>query len=146
MLRMSRKQDYAVLILTYISTRQGLDTSARTIAEQFNLSLPYISKILKELTRYEILKSERGSQGGYSLQVAPAELSLADILKALSEPFTLTRCTLEGGEGGTDCEAIGSCFIQAPMQRLNNKINDLLKSTTLADLQAMATTSTPTEN
>jgi Rrf2 family protein len=109
---------------------------------KFNLSLPYISKILKELTKSGILKGERGAHGGYSLKQSPATISIANIIQALDEPFALTQCSSkkQGGHSADACDIVSGCYIQAPMMALNKKINNLLEETTLADLQSIATT------
>jgi DNA-binding IscR family transcriptional regulator len=45
---LSRKADYALLILSYLYGRPG-SGSARAIADQFGLSKPFVANILKEL-------------------------------------------------------------------------------------------------
>ncbi|MGE4158225.1 MAG: Rrf2 family transcriptional regulator [Planctomycetota bacterium] len=136
MLRLSKKQDYAVLILTYVSTRQGLETTARHISEHFNLSLPYIALILKQLTKHRILRSERGAHGGYTLAGAPSETSLGRILEALDDPVALTECSMDGENR---CATRDGCNIIEPIRRINGRIRKVLHETTLADLLSEVT-------
>jgi len=135
MLRLSKREDYAIMILTYLSTRQGLGTSARQVAEHHRISTSFTATILKDLTKSEILKSERGSGGGYSLNILPSELTIFHVLEGISGKYALTSCVLED----SSCDVMENCSIQKPIRLLNDKIVNTLNTLTIASLQEMAT-------
>ena len=139
MLRLTKKEDYSILILTYFSTRQGLGTSARQVADHYRMSPSFTSSILKELAKSGILKSERGASGGYSLNVLPSELTVFQVLEAVSGKYALTACVFTEDGEEINCEVSSTCSIQKPVKILNDKIQSTLKSLTIADLQEMAT-------
>ena len=77
---LSRKADYALLILSFLYQRKEGGT-AHVIADQFDLSRPFVANILKELCAKGFLTSRRGVKGGYSLARDVATISLAELLE-----------------------------------------------------------------
>lgn len=59
--------------------------SVRTIAKRQNLPAPYLEKLLIEMRRAGLVRSIRGTQGGYQLGRSPAHISLGQILEAVGE-------------------------------------------------------------
>src|SRR5207237_6833739 len=79
---MSRKVDYALLILSYLDQkREG--GCAREIADRYELSKGFVANILKELCHNGFVASHRGVKGGYALRRPAAEVSLAELREAL---------------------------------------------------------------
>ena len=64
---LSRKADYALLILSFLHQRPEGE-NARAIAEKFGLSRPFVANILKELCQKGFVTSHRGVRGGYVLK------------------------------------------------------------------------------
>ena len=137
MLQLSKREDRSLLFLTFLGTREGLDTSAKMIAERFSMELPYAINILKDLTRGGLLKSKRGPHGGYSLAKATQDISVADVLEALSTPFNLTDCCRNGKDA--KCGLYENCFLVEPNRILHDKILAVLEGTTIGDFQQHAT-------
>ena len=78
---LSRKADYALLILSYLHTQET--GNAREIAAKFGLSRAFVANILKELGHKGFVTSTRGVKGGYVLQRASATITLAELLEAV---------------------------------------------------------------
>ena len=74
MLTLNRKSDYALISLSHLGRCRGTITSAREIADTYQIPLPLLMNILKQLTREGIIASARGAKGGYRLAVEPADL------------------------------------------------------------------------
>jgi FeS assembly SUF system regulator len=141
MFRLSKLTDYGIVILAELarSTRpnravsegaRSASLNARELAEQVDLPLPMVSKVLKVLTRAEILESQRGTKGGYSLARAPEELTVAEMIGALDGPLALTHCS----EGPSVCDLEATCAIKSPWLVINHVVQNALASITLADL------------
>src|SRR3981081_2214088 len=88
---LSRKTDYALLILSYLHSHAD-GGCARTIAEHFGLSRSFLANILKELCQKGFVTSHRGVKGGYGLQRPSEEINLAELLEALEDGFRLASC------------------------------------------------------
>jgi len=67
------------------------------IAERQQISLPYLEQIFIPLRRENIVKSQRGRSGGYRLAKPSDEISIAEIITAVGEPVSMTRCSSEIG-------------------------------------------------
>jgi len=129
--RLNRLTDYAVVVLTQMARRPGVLTSAQQIADQGQLPLPTVAKLLNALARADIVASHRGASGGYSLGRGTTEITVADIVQALEGPIALTACV----EGAPDpCGVSSLCPMAGNWNKVNEAIRDALASVTLADM------------
>jgi Rrf2 family cysteine metabolism transcriptional repressor len=130
---MSRKADYALLILSYLNQHKTGGT-ARAIAEQFDLSKPFVANILKELCNKDFVTSHRGVKGGYALARDAATISLAELLEAMEEGLRLTVCS-HGEETSADaCSHANTCTVKGPMAEVHQRLMGVLRGVTLAEL------------
>ncbi|MFO0935811.1 MAG: Rrf2 family transcriptional regulator [Gemmataceae bacterium] len=136
---LSRKADYALLILSYLHHRPD-GGNARAIAEAYGLSRPFIANILKELCQKGFVASHRGVKGGYAILRPIATVTLSDLLESIDEGFRLTLCSqAPNGEPVVDpCNFESSCTIKGPLAEVHRRFMDVLQTTTLADILAPA--------
>jgi Rrf2 family protein len=87
MLRMTKQADYAIVLLTRMASEPESQFNASEIAEQTGLPQPIVSKILKLLTRRELLTSHRGAKGGYRLAHTAGDITVAQIIEAVEGPL-----------------------------------------------------------
>jgi len=128
---LSRKADYALLILSHLNDHPD-GANAREIAERFELSRPFVANILKELGHNELVLSHRGVKGGYFLAKKTLTTSLAQLLEALGEGFRLTFCN-EGPEHEA-CSLETVCPVKSPLALIHRRMLDALRGVTLAEL------------
>ncbi len=132
---LSRKTDYALLILCYL--HQHADGGcARTIAESYGLSRGFVANILKELCQKGFVISQRGVNGGYFMQRSATKITLAELLEKLEDGFQLANCNSHThAEGGDDeCAILRVCPIRGPIALLHNRILETLRGLPIADL------------
>jgi len=129
---MSRKVDYAILILARLHQRQT-GACAREIADHFGLSRPFVANILKELCQHGFVASHRGIKGGYSLQVSAEQINLCELMETLDGPFHLSECTREEPVDACCCFA-AVCPVREPITEVHGRIRELLRGVTLAEL------------
>lgn len=131
MLKLSKKVEYAILALQYISEKQNKPITAKEIAE--NLSLPYdfLSKLLQTLMKKGLLASQLGVKGGYTLEKPITEISIEELMFALDERSNIVECI----DDGTCCTRTEICDIRSPIQSIQKQINQILKNTTIANLK-----------
>lgn len=138
MLRVTRQTDYAVVLLSqFVSTSTW---TARELSERTGVTSAMVSKILKLLTQAEILVSQLGVKGGYSLSRPAAEISVADIVTALEGPLAITSCSV--ASVGT-CEHENWCPCRPNWQRINDAIRGALEAVTLEDMADPGNAPTP---
>jgi Rrf2 family protein len=134
---LSRKADYALLILSYLHQHKTGGT-ARAIAEQFGLSRPFVANILKELCNKGFITSHRGVKGGYALARDANTISLADLLEAVEEGFRLTVCNNATAKAATtaedSCSHAGTCTVKGQMAEVHQRLMGVLRGVTLVEL------------
>ena len=141
---LTRKTDYALVALSRLAKeRKGENRplSARQLADEYQLPLPLLMNVLKELHRAGILSSRRGSNGGYSLVSLPENISLRHIIEVLEGPVNIALCSdaghQENEEDCPSCTIMNCCPISDPIQRLNGMLQHFLERISLADLTTL---------
>jgi Rrf2 family transcriptional regulator, cysteine metabolism repressor len=127
---LSRKADYALLILSYLHQKPG---TARAVAEKFGLSRPFVANILKELCHQGFVTSHRGVKGGYTLARPADTITLAELLEAIEEGMRLTMCS-PGLHEHDECALAGVCTLKGPLGVVHQRLIEVLRSVTLAEL------------
>ncbi len=130
---LSKKTDYALLILSHLSDRPG-GGSAREIADRFGLSKAFLANILKELCQKGFLVSHRGVKGGYALQRPAERIRLAELLEAMEDGLKLTTCSGQTETDEHDCSVHSLCPIREPLNEIYRAILSVLRGVTLADV------------
>jgi Rrf2 family protein len=128
---LTRKVDYAILVLSHLYQRPE-GGSAREIALRFGLSRAFVANILKELCTKGYVSSHRGVKGGYALLRPPDQVTLAEFIEALEhQPVRLAACSHDSEDG---CWLIEQCPMRAPITAVHNRIRAVLDGVTLAEL------------
>jgi Rrf2 family protein len=139
MLRLSKKADYALMAMKHLALRgdrtAGGSSSAREIAEQYDIPIELLAKVLQRLVRRGLLASQQGTRGGYQLARPPQQISVADVIQAIDGPVTVTACSTE--EGAT-CEQFAKCNVRDPLWRVRERILSALGECTIAELATEA--------
>ena len=93
-MRLSTKGRYAVMAMADLAAHEAgaKPVSLADIAQRQDISLSYLEQLFAKLRRGGLVRSVRGPGGGYRLSRASAELRIADIILAVDEPITATRC------------------------------------------------------
>ena len=93
MLRLSKKADYALMAMKHLALRVDRgSSSAREIAEQYDIPIELMAKVLQRLVQRGLLASHQGTHGGYRLSRSPRQITVADVIQAIDGPVTVTAC------------------------------------------------------
>ena len=131
MLRLSKKADYALIAMKHLAQNAGApSTSAREIAEQYDIPIELLAKVLQRLVRTGLLASTQGTRGGYTLSRAPKLISLVDVIQAIDGPFTVTACSTDNN----DCEQYSKCSVRDPLWQIRERIIAALGTVTLSEM------------
>ncbi len=76
---------YAIRAVTYLAMHeeQGKRIGIREIAGDLDIPSPFLGKILQNLAKQKMLKSNKGPNGGFSLARNSEEISLLDIVEII---------------------------------------------------------------
>jgi Rrf2 family cysteine metabolism transcriptional repressor len=130
---LSRKADYALLILSYLYQKPTGGT-ARAIAEKFGISRSFVANILKELCQNGFVQSHRGVKGGYALARNASTITLAELLESLEDGLRLTMCNTGHSREHEVCSLMGACTLQGPISAVHHRLLEVLRSVKLAEL------------
>ena len=133
-MKISRKADYALRAVLYISKQPtDIRNSINAIAEAESVPRDFLAKILKELTRAEILKSYQGVHGGYQMAKSPNQVSVLDVIESMDGPLGINLCVR--GEDGCGCDKSGRCTMFPFWDKLQKQLKTILKSETMVKLR-----------
>ena len=138
MLRMSKLTDYGIVLMSYLASKTYQQHSAHTLSDAVQVPLPTVRKVLKALSHADLLKSERGAQGGYNLTRNPKNISVAEIITAIEGPIALTECVSDESH----CEQELHCDVQTNWTRINNAVYHALDEVKLSDMLIPQSTGT----
>ncbi|MBD5550118.1 MAG: Rrf2 family transcriptional regulator [Lachnospiraceae bacterium] len=103
----------------------------KDIAQRQGISKKYLEQIVPILNKTDILKTNRGSQGGYMLAKTPDKYTVGMILRLTEGSLSPVACL---DQDPVQCERSGDCATLPVWQGLNKVINDYLDSITLQDI------------
>ena len=130
-MKLSTKGRYAIIALVDLAIAKGDDlTSLAEISRRQDISLPYLEQLFVRLRRAGLVDSVRGPGGGYRLARPDGTISVAEIIEAVDEPLSATRCT--GEDSG--CLAGRKCATHDLWDELGEQIRLFLLGVSLADV------------
>jgi len=134
MLRLSKKADYALIAMKHLAlkTDRGTSSSAREIAEQYDIPIELMAKVLQRLVKTGLLASHQGTRGGYQLGRPAVTISIADVIQAIDGPLQVTACSPDDEL----CDQYSKCNVRDPLWRIKERILEALRSCSIGELAA----------
>ena len=130
-MKLSTKGRYGLKAMFELALNYGEEPiSIKYISEKQNVSERYLEQIFSKLKKAGLVKSIRGSQGGYFLARKPDEISVGDILTVLEGPITIADCLKEEGV----CSNSDKCATRLVWKKMKNAIDDVVNTTFLQDM------------
>jgi len=132
-MKINSKSRYAVMALADIANfnRQN-PVSLRDISLRQNISLVYLEQIFSKLKKNNIVKSIRGTNGGYVLTKDPEQIKLSNIFSAVDEKIKTLQCKRESKKG---CNGkLTKCITHNLWDDLEMHINDFFDKKNLGDI------------
>ena len=132
-MKLNTRCRYAVMALADIATfNKQNPVSLRDVSLRQNISLVYLEQIFSKLKKNNIVKSIRGTNGGYMLTRNPEQIKLSNIFSALDEKIKTVQCKRESKKG---CNGkLTKCITHYLWDDLEIHINDFFDKKNLADL------------
>jgi Rrf2 family transcriptional regulator, iron-sulfur cluster assembly transcription factor len=128
---LSRPCTYAIRALTYLAMQPpGKLCGSREISDGEDIPNSFLCKILLDLRRKRLLRSYKGTGGGYELALPPDKISLLMIVESIEGELSFSGCILEVKE----CSARGECALHDSWLALRNQLVHFLETQTLAHL------------
>ena len=128
-MRLTTKGRFAVTAMIDLALNSGDGpVTLAAISERQKISLSYLEQLFGRLRRYGLVESVRGPGGGYCLARLDADITIADVVRAVDEMLDATQCG-----GLQNCRQAQRCMTHELWSTLNDRIYEFLSSVTLAD-------------
>jgi len=130
--RVSAKADYAIRAAVELAAAGEGPTKGERIAQAQSIPPNFLENIFTDLRNAGIVASRRGAEGGYWLARPAAEISLADVIRAVDGPLANVR-----GVRSEQVEYVGSAKqLRDVWVAVRASLRGVLENVTLADLAA----------
>jgi len=127
----SRSAEYAIRAFVNLSrVPVGKLAMVKQIAVEEKIPLHFLAKILQQLARKGLLRSNKGPTGGFSLIRKPAEISLMQVVEATDGLGDYYRCV----SGLAECDDKQPCGMHDSWKALRSRIIEYLEKTSIADV------------
>ena len=132
-MKLTSKGRYAVMALVDLARFDNINpVSLRDISLRQGISLDYLEQIFSKLKRNDIVKSIRGTQGGYILNKNPNEIKLNNIFYSVDEKVKTVQCKKDSKRG---CNGKATKFVTHDLwDELETHINSFFENKSLEDL------------
>ncbi len=134
-MKITALEEYGLRCLVQLARKEGCEPlSAREIAEAEGLSVEYVTQLLVKLRHAGLVRSVRGSRGGFHLTRSPETMTMGDVTRALGEPLLERLCASYTGTRPTCIHEGAGCGILDFWSDIAGKVHGVLDGYTLKDL------------
>ncbi len=131
-MKISTKGRYAIRMLLDLAEHPNEEyISLKTISERQGISKKYLEQIIPVLNNSNMLKRNRGYQGGYQLAKSPDKYSVGEILRLTENGLAPVACI---ENNAVQCERSADCLTLPIWEGLYKVITDYLDNITLQDI------------
>jgi Rrf2 family protein len=132
MMTISTRGRYATRMAVLLAAQPpGASMTKTQIADAEGISAGYVQQLMMALRLAGIVDSHRGREGGFSLSRPTAEITIADVLKAVEGDVMPAPC-----QAGASCEREADCPTRPVWDEAAAMLNELFARTTIAALAA----------
>jgi Rrf2 family transcriptional regulator, iron-sulfur cluster assembly transcription factor len=127
----SKKCDYAIRGMVHLASQPPESmVLLNEIARAIDAPPLFLAKIFQQFGKLGLVRSFRGSGGGFRLGRTPEEITLCEIVEAVEGPIMPNRCVMFRGA----CSRDKSCPVHPVWKKLQENMRETLGAVTLKDL------------
>lgn len=115
--------------IIYLNNKDDF-TLIKTISEDLNIPLQFLSKNMQVATKHGFILTKRGANGGIKLAQKPSDIKIMDIIKLVDGDKYFDECIL----GISLCEAETPCALHEEWSKRKDELVEILSATTLEDI------------
>lgn len=127
---LSQTVEYALRAAVFLAQDPKTSRTSNEISEQVKVPLSYLRKIMQQLTKGNIVESQRGKSGGFVLKKSPQALTILEIINVIDPILPLESCPLKNG---SSCKTL--CPLHKMLQRVSISLQKEFASVSLSDLR-----------
>jgi Rrf2 family protein len=131
-MQIPRRVDYGLRAVIYLAGQQPDKCCSITeIAQQQGVPKNFLEKIIQDLMRAGLIRSKRGSCGGYTLARSPETISFREVVEAIDGPIAVNACM----EQHVGCDQLPRCSMVGVWREVQDKVTEIFGRTTIAALR-----------
>ncbi len=131
MMELTRKGEYGIRGIVYLARQEpGRVVLTNEIAAATQAPPIFLAKILQSFKKLGIVKSFRGTGGGFTIGRPASTISLREVVEAVEGPIMPNRCLMAEGA----CDRDGYCEMHQLWHKVQSSILDILESVTIEEL------------
>jgi Rrf2 family iron-sulfur cluster assembly transcriptional regulator len=127
---------YGIRAVIYLASQPEWagKTGIKKISSDLDLPMPFLAKILQQLTKQKILSSTKGPHGGFSILRDPQTITLYDIVKTIDGEEIFTNCIMHNGPCITIDNTKKPCPLHEDYSKTRIDRVNLFRNKTIYDL------------
>ncbi|UCG78090.1 MAG: Rrf2 family transcriptional regulator [Nitrospirota bacterium] len=122
-MEITRETDYAIRCVLFLSKEPKKVFMVSEIADKQKVPKAFLAKILQKLVKGKIATSIRGVKGGFMITKPPRQITMLEVIEAVSGPFSLNTCVLDD----TKCERSNYCSVHPIFVDLQKEFAEKIK-------------------
>ncbi|MDH5464880.1 MAG: Rrf2 family transcriptional regulator [Thiovulaceae bacterium] len=129
-MHLNATSQYALRVVSFMAINEQSLYTAKALADELNISYKYLTAIMTNLSKAEIISSMRGRGGGFRFSKALKDISLLDVLRVMNK-FDDQECLMGHGK----CNTANKCVLHDQWQEPKSKVYGMFSDTTLEDVK-----------
>jgi Rrf2 family protein len=135
LMQIPRRVDYGLRAVIHLADQEpGKCSSITEIATHQGMPKKFLEKIIQDLVRGGLIRSKRGSTGGYMLARPAETISFCDVIEAIEGPISVNACM----DHELGCDQIPRCTMIGVWSEVQRSVTEVLSRTTIAALKQPA--------
>ncbi|MBN3040745.1 MAG: Rrf2 family transcriptional regulator [Candidatus Omnitrophica bacterium] len=128
----TRDTDYAIRALCCMAKSDNELVSVSDLCNKLRIPRPFLRKILQILNKKKILRSIKGQNGGFKLNISSRRITLFSLIVAFQGNFKFNECTFKKSV----CPEIKKCKIRKKINKIERYVVKQLKNISILSLVA----------
>jgi Rrf2 family transcriptional regulator, iron-sulfur cluster assembly transcription factor len=131
MMELTRKGEYAIRGIVFLAKQPaGKVILVSEVAEATGVSHTFLAKIFQSFAKLGLVKSFRGTGGGFILGRPASKITMRQVVEAVDGPIMPNRCLSDEGL----CSREAECMVHPVWRKIQGEVSAILDSVTLEDL------------
>ncbi len=126
----TRNTDYAIRAIAHMAARQKEIVSVASLVRALRIPRPFLRKILQILGKRKLIRSYKGTGGGFTLALRADKIYLVDIMEIFQGPLSLNECMFKKDL----CSNRGKCPLKRKIDSIEKYVKNELSKLTVASL------------
>lgn len=127
----SKTCGYAIRAIVLLNEHPGEKLGVVQIAEQLGIPQHFLSKVLKDLAKHQLIGSVKGPHGGYFSNQTTPEIELIEIVQVIDGLGILDKCFL----GKDHCNASNPCALHSEFEKARRQLFKVFENKKVKDIK-----------